>query len=90
MFNLLQEPMDNHHPLGKTDCQYCDFCCEDADILQKHMFESHPDVVIIHNMAKQVENLADGFTQFEHLKSELSNNVKSLFENQNKIHHNCS
>ena len=84
-FNLLQDHMNIHHPLGKTDCQYCDFCCEDDDILRSHMVESHPDVVMLHNMARQVENLADGFTELEHFKSELSNTLKSLFDNQNKI-----
>ena len=87
-FNHLQDHVNNHHPSGEVNCQYCDFCGGSEEILQSHMLESHTDVVILHTMAKQVEDfkdLADGFTKFEHFKSELSNALKSLFDNQNKL-----
>ena len=84
-FNLLQDHVNNHHPPGKVNCQYCDFCGGDEKILKCHVMETHNDVVLLHTMARQVEDLADDLTQFEHFKAELSNTLKLLFANQNKI-----
>ena len=84
-FNLLKEHVDKHHPSGKTHCQYCDFCVEDEEAFQSHIVESHSEVVIMHNLAKQMDHLSDGFAQFENFKSEFSEVLKSLFDNQHMI-----
>ena len=84
-FNLLQEHMNTQHSQAQHNCRYCDFRGGDAELFESHLVESHEEYVILHSMAKQVEDLSDRFTQFEHLKLELSTVLKSLFDNQNII-----
>ena len=81
-FNLLQQHMKEHTPV-EFNCQYCDFMAGDQESIQYHMFESHNEIAILCNMAKQVDKLTDGFESFEKFKLEISNTLKSLFENQN-------
>ena len=46
------------------------------------MVNSHEEYVILHTMAKQVDNLSDNSESFESFKSDLFNTLKSLLENQ--------
>ena len=80
-FNLLQQHVKEHTPV-KWNCQYCDFTAGDQESLQCHMVEGHEEIAILCNMAKQVDKLSDGFASFENFKSEISNVLKSLFDNQ--------
>ena len=84
-FNLLQEHVNTHHSPAQHNCKYCDFQGENEELFESHLVESHAEVVIIHSLAKQIEDLSDRFTQVEHHKLELSNVLKSLFDNQNII-----
>ena len=81
IFYLLQEHVKEHTPVT-MHCQHCDFSAEDQESLQSHMFESHEGIAILCNTAKQVDKLSDSFASFEHFKSEISNVLKSLFDNQ--------
>ena len=46
------------------------------------MIEAHNEIAILCNMAKQVDKLTDSFATFENFKSEMSNVLKSIFDNQ--------
>ena len=80
-FNLLQQHVKEHTSV-KFNCQYCDFTTGDQESLQRHMVESHEEIAILCNMAKQVDKLSDGFASLENFKSEISNVLKDLFDNQ--------
>ena len=84
-FSLLQEHIRSHQTLLDINCQHCDFVAQEEGLLQGHMIEYHREIVILHTMAKQVDDLADGFASFETFKSDLSNVLKSLFDNQDKM-----
>ena len=56
-FNLLQEHVNTHHSPVQHNCKYCDFRGGDEELFDSHLVESHAEVVILHSMAKQVEEL---------------------------------
>ena len=66
-------------------CQSCDHVALDKDDLQTHMIEEHEELVILHTMAQQVNNISESFNLFETFKVELGNVVKSLLETQNAV-----
>jgi hypothetical protein len=80
-FNLLQQHMKEHTPV-KFNCQYCDFVAGEQESLQCHMFESHNEIAILCNIAKQVDKMTESFESFENFKVQISNVLKSLFDNQ--------
>ena len=47
------------------------------------MIDSHEEVVMLHTIAQEVENVSNNFATFETFKLELTNTLKSVFENQN-------
>ena len=49
------------------------------------MMEVHSEMVVLHTESKQVSELCESFAGFETFKLELTNVLKSLFENQNQI-----
>ena len=61
----LQEHILKHHKPQKVNCHYCENTVEDNEALQNHMIEMHPDVVIVHTMAKQVDQLTDDSASFD-------------------------
>ena len=99
-FELLQEHMSNHKTPRTIACKYCDVSSRDQKAFQEHMIESHEEYVILHTMAKQVDNLSDNSESFYSFKYDLFNTLKSLLENQVAMkqelflirnnHHNCS
>ena len=77
--NLLQKHLASHTSLI---CRYCDYKPKSKDELECHMMDEHEDVIVLHSIAKQVDNLMDGFQKQEAFKTELSQILKSLFDNQ--------
>ena len=49
-------------------CQYCEFVAKDRENLQSHMIMEHEEFVILHTMAKQVNDMSDNFEGFETFK----------------------
>ena len=66
-------------------CQYCDHVAQNRDALKAHMFDNHEEVVMLHTMAQQMNNVSESFALFETFKNELGNVIKSVLENQNSI-----
>ena len=77
------------HPSLKESCNYCEFECSDNEGLQCHMIDIHGEIVILHTMGKQVnelsENFGERFASLETFKLEVTNVLKSLFQNQNMM-----
>ena len=59
-------------------CKYCSFIAENREASQNHMIEEHEELLILHTMASQVNQIDDRFVGF-------SNILKKLFENQNAM-----
>ena len=74
----------------KESCNYCEFECSDKVALQSHMCDMHAKIVILHTMGKQVNHLCDNSATFETFKIEITNVLKSLFENQDKMKNQLS
>ena len=84
-FFLLQEHVQTHNKQSRMPCQHCEFSAKDTQSLKSHMIECHEEVVILHTMAQQVDNLTDNFESFETFKTEVANMFKSLFDHQNIV-----
>ena len=75
-FSSLQTHMITHHRNQVKSCHYCQFTAKDEDDLQEHMIENHENIVILHTMAKQVDEMKDQFTNLEQSVSDLKS-IKS-------------
>ena len=78
-FNQLQKHVTSHHT---QNCRYCDYKAKNNEELECHMVEEHEDIILLHSMAKHVENLSNGFEKQESFRTELCQILKSLFDNQ--------
>ena len=58
-FSLLQEHVKNYHEEKRLKCEHCKFECNTKEVLEEHIIESHPEIVILHTMAKQVDYITD-------------------------------
>ena len=70
---------------AKEQCQFCEHVSSNKEGLRNHMYEKHEEVVIMHTMAQQINNVSESFELFETFKKELANVLKSLLDNQNTI-----
>ena len=78
-FNLLQKHVAYYHT---PKCRYCDYKARNNEELEVHMMEEHEDIILVHSMAKQVNELNVALAKEETFKLELSNALQSLFDNQ--------
>ena len=69
-------------------CQHCDYVANDRDNLKDHMYEKHENVIMVHTMAQQMNQISESFSLFETFKNEISDVLSSLLNNQNNILHN--
>ena len=81
-FDLLQKHVAKYHTLN---CRYCDFKGKSNDDLECHMTEDHEEVIILHSMSKQVDNLMHESVKQDSFKKDLSQILQSLFDNQEKM-----
>ena len=49
------------------------------------MIEVHEEVVILHTMASQVNHMSENYEELDGFKTEFSNMLKSLLNNQNEM-----
>ena len=84
-FSLLKEHVSSYHAPPSTKCRYCSFTCEDKDMFQNHMIESHEEYVILHTMASQIDQATDKFVEFDTFKTDVLNVMNKLLENQNAM-----
>ena len=69
----------------KEQCQYCDHEAMDRDCLKDHMYEEHAEVVMVHTMAEQMNQVSENFAAFETFKGELTNVLNTILNNQTTI-----
>ena len=53
--------------------------------MEEHLVQKHEDYIILHSMAKQVENINDKMSDYEQNKSEINQLLKNILANQNII-----
>ena len=49
-------------------CQYCDYKSKDRPDIQSHLIKDHEEIVLLHSMAQQVNDISDRFELFETFK----------------------
>ena len=59
-------------------CRYCPFTSNTKEELEIHLVNTHEDVVLLHSMAQQVEEVKEMFEKFEHFKVELGDVIKCI------------
>ena len=77
--------IEDHHNHGRVNCHVCNHEAPNSDDLKTHMYEIHPEVVMIYTMAQQVNSISDDFTGFEALKGEVGKCLKMILDNQNSM-----
>ena len=84
-YESLNEHIKVHHtPPDLVDCQYCDKKVSEAD-QKDHMYDYHEDLVILHTMARQVNDMNDEFEAFKAFKNEMKQMMKVVLENQTAL-----
>ena len=78
VFAHLQHHMISQHSKHRISCQYCTFTGEHEEALETHMIGQHAEIVILHTMAKQVDEMTDKYAQLER-------SLATILENQNSI-----
>ena len=73
------------HPEGRVNCKYCSYLARNNDDLKEHMYDQHAEVIMIHTMAKQMDEVSDRFELFETFKVELGNAFNVLLDTTNAI-----
>ena len=77
-FSQLQNHMITHHSTEVKCCQYCQFKAKDGQDLEEHMIDKHADIVILHTMAKQVDEITERYANFEEAISDLRSITKEI------------
>ena len=76
----------------ENNCYNYDQLADDSVALQTHMIDDHAEVVILHTMASQINNISERFpgfeafnAGFETFKGEFGNVLKMILDNQNEV-----
>ena len=83
--NILREHVDQYHSETSTSCNYCNFVANNDDILKSHMYDCHSEIVIIHTVAQQIDNIHESSREFEAFKAEVTATLKQICETQVQI-----
>ena len=84
-FDRLQEHYITYHPSMSVTCQHCDVEVKDSEELKQHIIDRHEEVFILHNIAKQLEQLSDGLEEVQPFKNELVSVLKAILHAQNEM-----
>ena len=72
-----------HIRTGHSDptiaCQYCDHFVANKDDLMNHMYDNHAEVIMIHTMAKQVNDMSEKFELFGNLFSQVFDKFNVIY-----------
>ena len=71
------------HSVEKENCKYCKYQAQDSDDLKEHVYDQHAEVIMIHTVAKQMDEVSDRFELFETFKVELGNAFNMLLDATN-------
>lgn len=66
-------------------CDFCKFCTRNKKILKDHVYERHAEVVMVHTMAGQINEMNESLSFFNNFKTTCENTLKSILENQNAL-----
>ena len=84
-FELLEDHIDSIHNQLKVNCKYCDYVAKDQESWHGHLVDNHEEYVILHSMAKQVDNLTDDSESLGQFKVDVLDTLKAILENQNQM-----
>ena len=76
--NLLQDHTLKYHTPKPENCQYCDKKFKTKEEFKSHMEEAHEEVMILFNMANQVNQLTGEVAKYKEL-------LKQVLENQTEM-----
>ena len=72
-YDELSKHYKTSHTTEAVFCQYCGTQTKGRDDLTNHMIEYHESTVVMYTMAKQIDEMVEGFGQFESLKNQMMN-----------------
>ena len=84
-FNLLKEHIQNFHGEKFSECKYCEYKAQDKEELQNHMENEHMDVVFLHTLGNQVNELYKNREEVSIMRSDFAHLLTSLYEKQNQM-----
>ena len=64
---------------------YCEHIAKHREDLKDHVYDKHSDILMLQSMAQQMDTISKSFEVFESFKGELTNVLKSIFDNQNAM-----
>ena len=74
----LQSHIESHDTSELIPCKHCDLSVKGKEDLDEHMIDKHGEVVIIHTMCRQLEDMDEDCKQ-------MKNILKNLLEDNNAI-----
>ena len=77
----LKTHVDKHH--RKRNCDYCNELFLNESTLKDHVYEKHPEIIMFHTIAGQVNDMADKCETFDNFKSHCLTSLNTIIENQN-------
>ena len=85
-FNQLQEHvLTNHSNTKNHHCRYCSYKSENQEDFDHHLVREHEDIIILHSMAKQVDELSYKLTKVEAFNAELVKWFGKVCETQENL-----
>ena len=72
----------NEHSKEKESCPYCEHVAKHREDLKDHVYDKHSDILMLQSMAQQMDTISKSFEVFESFKGELTNVLKSIFDNE--------
>ena len=92
--NVLLQHVFDEHKSGATEeknsanmikCNHCDLSFSDNLSLETHTFERHPEIIMIHTMANQVNTLSEEINENRDFQNKCQSMLNSILHNQNII-----
>ena len=81
-FREFHEHIISHESNLQNKCDYCEFVATNDSTLKDHTYEKHADFVMVHVMARQVNDMSENFIGFQ---AKYESILNTILENQNAI-----
>ena len=66
-------------------CDYCERSLQNQEKLNEHVFDNHKEVIMIHTMASQINELSEDLTQFKTFRMKCETLLDKIMQSQNEI-----
>ena len=77
--------LEDAHDIPSLHCQHCGITAKNENDLQEHNIQFHTNTVILHTLAKQVDDVYDGLTQTEPFQKSTLDLLNKIISSQNEV-----